>query len=126
MQVRRQDVSHEMELRGTAVELNALAELIRSGDGGVELDCAGDPFPYDRKLSRVRIAPASGPAVIQCSSDSDVLYIRGGGAQFELLAVNLEGFADEGDALSHLHLDYFPGHDYLDESSEPLVIALAD
>jgi hypothetical protein len=124
MQVRRLDATQEMELRGTSEELTGLAGLLISGHGSVDLDHVDDPSPYGRCLARVDVVRASGPVVVVCAPGSDVLDIRGGSAQLDLLAANIEGFAAEGDVTSHLHIDYLPEHDYLDESAEPLVIAL--
>jgi hypothetical protein len=124
MQIRRHDASREIELRGTAVELSELADMMLLGHGSIELVRAGDPSPYTQNLSRVNVARASGLLAIRYSADFGALKIHGGGSQLGLLAANLQGFADEGDATSHLHIDYFPECDYLDESSEPLVIAL--
>ncbi|MFB9356802.1 Imm32 family immunity protein [Actinoplanes nipponensis] len=125
MQLRRLDATREMELRGTAAELTDFASLLISGSGSLDLDRVGDPSPYGRSLSRVNVLLASGPIAVVCSVGSDELEIRGGLPQLNLFATNVRGFADDADAMSHLHIDYFPGHDYLDESSDPLVIALA-
>jgi hypothetical protein len=124
MQVLRSDATRELELRGTVAELTDLAGLLVSGSGSVDLDHVDDPSPYSRSLSGVNVVRASGPVVITCAAGSDEMEIRGGSSQLDLLAANVQGFADEGDAASHLHIDYFPGHDYLNESSEPLVIGL--
>lgn len=127
MQVLRGELTREMELRGTAAELTGLANLLISGSGSVSLDHVDDPSPYGRSLSRINVVRTSGPIAMTCAAGSDELYIRGGSPQLDLLAANVRGYADDrdGDAMSHLHIDYFPGHDYLDESSEPLVLALA-
>jgi hypothetical protein len=124
MQVLRTDATRELELRGTAAELTELAGLLTSGSGSVALDHVDDPAPYDRSLSSITVVRTSGPVVITCAAGSGELYIRGGSPQLDLLAANVQGFADDwdGDDMSHLHIDYFPGHDYLDESSEPLVL----
>ena len=126
MQVLRSDVTRELELRGTAAELTHLAGLLISGSGSVDLDRVDDPSPYSRSLSRVDVVHAAGPMVVTCAAGSDVLDIRGDVSQLNLLAANIQGFADEGDSTNHLHIDYFPDHDYLGESSEPLVVGLAD
>ena len=124
MRARRAEITREMDLCGTAGELTKLAEILQSDGGSVSLSSYGDPSPYDFMLKRLEVTLTSGAIVIRCLTDSGVLQIRGGAAQFELLALNVQDYADEGDSMSHLHIDYFPGHDYLAESSESLVIAL--
>jgi hypothetical protein len=123
MQVLRQDSTGETEIRGTAADLAELAELMLSGDGAILLDRPENPWPYDRSLVSVQIVHASGPVVVQICADSDMLHLRGGTTHFSLLAVNVQGFADDDDVTGHMHID-FPAHAYLDESSEPLVFAL--
>ncbi|WP_319988328.1 Imm32 family immunity protein [Lentzea kristufekii] len=128
MQVLRDDPTREIELRGTAAELTGLAGLLISGRGSADLDHVADPSPYGRCLSRVNVLRTSGPIAVTCAAGSDELDVRGGSAQLALLAEIVRGFAedaDDADAMAHLHIDHFPGHDYLDECSEPLVIALA-
>src|SRR5687767_10252838 len=106
MQLRRLDATREMELRGTAAELTGLAGLLASGHGSLEFDRVADPSPYGRSLARVNVIPASGPITMTCATGSDELDIRGGSPQLDLLAANVQGFADAGDAMSHLHIDY--------------------
>lgn len=115
-----------MELCGTSQELIELAEVLLAGDGHLALTHTGDPAPFDRKLTYIRVTRTSGLATVHCSVDSSVLQIQGGGVQIGLLAQNIRAFATAGDVMGHLHVDYFPGHDYLAASSEPLVIALAE
>ncbi|MEU8817501.1 hypothetical protein [Actinoplanes sp. NPDC048796] len=124
MQVLRSDATLEMELRGTVAELEGLAELVCSGSGTAELDRIGDPAPYDRTLARITVEQTSGPALIGCFTSPDVLDIRGGHEQLGLIADEVRGVAEDGDPRSHLHIDHYPGHGYLDESSEPLVVTL--
>jgi hypothetical protein len=124
MLVLRHGPTRDTELRGTPAELTHLANLLISGFGSVDLDNVDDPSPYGRSLSRINVVQTSGPVAMTCAAGSDELDIRGGSPQLNVLAANVQGFADERDATSHLHIDYFPGHDYLDGSSEPLVIGL--
>ncbi|WP_459178198.1 Imm32 family immunity protein [Lentzea atacamensis] len=91
------------------------------------LDHVAEPSPHDRSLSSITVVLTSGPIAITCAAGSGELYIRGGSPQLDLLAANVQGFAEgwDGDDMSHLHIDYFPGHDCLDESSEPSVLGIA-
>jgi hypothetical protein len=126
MHVLRADKSGEMELSGTPHELLELARELRLTRAASRLDAGGDPSPYDRALSSIYSARTMGKVVIRLSPGSDTLEIEGGSEELELLASNIEDFANEGDRSIHLHIEYFPEHDYLSERSEPLVIALED
>jgi hypothetical protein len=125
MQVLRADKSGEMELSGTSLELLELVKGLRSSRGTRRLGASGNPSPYSRALSSIESRRTSGKVAILLPSDGETLEIQGGLEELELLASNIEDFAADGDRSAHLHVEYFPGHDYLSERSEPLVIALA-
>jgi hypothetical protein len=72
----------------------------------------------------MRFRRASGKLVISSSEGSESLDIQGGPEAFSLLADNIEGFASEADQDDHLHVDYFPEHDYLAEGSGSVVVAM--
>jgi hypothetical protein len=125
MKVLRADSNGEMELSGTARELLELVRGIRSSGGIWPLDTGGDPSPYSRALASVEMRRTSGKATVRYVSNQEALEIQGGRKELELLASNIGDFAVAGDLSAHLHIEYFPGHDYLAEDSEALVIALA-
>ncbi len=124
MQVRRADGTGELELRGTSAELAGLASGMHAGMVTSVLATTGDPSPYGRLVARMRVTRTSGPVIIKYDVAADLLDVRGGGDQLALLALNIEGVAEEGDPESHLHVDYYPDHDYLAEASDPLVVTL--
>ncbi|MFJ6011517.1 hypothetical protein [Streptomyces sp. NPDC092952] len=124
MKVLHSDSTGELELSGTRSELLALGQELRSGRGEILLAKVSNPFPYTGSLLRIKFQQASGKIEISSSGDSESLEIEGGLESFSLLAENIEGFALEADQDDHLHVDYFPGHDYLEEDSGSLVIAI--
>jgi hypothetical protein len=126
MRVLWADVTGEMELSGTSPELLRLAGELRLGQGGCRLDRSGDPAPYSRALSLIKINAASGAVSISVSSDRETLDIQGGGEALAMLASTVENFAANGDSSDHLHLEYLPGHEFLSHNSEPLVVALIE
>lgn len=124
MRVLRADKSGETELSGTSNELLQLARAIRLNQAAFPLEKVPDASPYTRSLAMLESTLTSGSEAISMSSEGDTLEIRGGAAALALLAENIEGFAAEGDETAHLHIDYFPGHEYLSQNSNSLVIAL--
>ncbi|MFE5036809.1 hypothetical protein [Streptomyces sp. NPDC056683] len=124
VKVLRDDSTGELELSGTRSELRALGRQLRSGQGAVLLEKVSDPFPYSRSLSRMTFRQTSGKITISSSGDSGSVDLRGGPESFSLLADNIEGFAAGADQDDHLHVDYFPDHDYLAEGSGSVVVAL--
>ncbi|MFE3580203.1 Imm32 family immunity protein [Streptomyces vinaceus] len=118
------DATAELELSGSRAELYAFGRQVRGGLGETALSHVADPAPYSRSLARVVFRQAdAAEAVISVLADGETLEVRGGPEALAYLAANIEGFAEDGDATGHLHLEY-PGHDYLAEESDPLVVAL--
>ncbi|WP_419704192.1 Imm32 family immunity protein [Promicromonospora sp. NFX87] len=118
------DSTRELELSGTRSELLALGRKLRSGRGEILLAKVPNPFPYTRSLSRIEFQQASGKIRVSSSGDGETLEVTGRLESFSLLAENIEGFASEADQGDHLHVDYFPEHDYLAEGSGSLVVAI--
>jgi hypothetical protein len=126
MRVLWADVTGEMELSGTNLELLRLVEELRLNREGCRLDPSGNPAPYSKALSLIQTRRTSGAVLISISSDHEILEIQGGAEALEMLASTVEEFAAEGDCTSHLHIEYLPGHEFLSHNSEPLVVALAE
>lgn len=125
MKVLRGDSTGELELSGTRSELLALGRELRKGYGEIPLEKVSDPFPCSRSLSWMSVRRASGKILTSSSGDSESLDVRGGPEALSLLADNIEGFASEADVDDHLHVDYYPDHDYLAEGSGSMVVAIA-
>ncbi|MFJ1594390.1 hypothetical protein ACIOD0_29715 [Kitasatospora albolonga] len=124
LKILRDDLTGELELSGTRSELLALGQKLRSGRGEILLAKVSNPFPYTRSLLRIKFQQASGKVRISSSGDGEALDVVGRLESFSLLAENIEGFALEADQDDHLHVDYFPEHDYLAEGSGSLVVAI--
>jgi hypothetical protein len=118
------DSTRELELSGTRSELLTLGRKLRSRRGEILLAKVSNPFPYTRSLSRIEIQLASGKIRVSPSGDGETLDVAGRLESLSLLAENIEGFALEADQDDHLHVDYFPEHDYLAEESGSLVVAI--
>lgn len=123
MRVSESDAQQEMELSGTAAELRELARLVRAGDGGAQLDTAGDPSPYDRLLPAVEVRDIAGAAVV-IRNTGTTLALEGGVTARTVLAEIMEDLAaDEPGA--DAQIDYYAGHPYLGAGSRPVIIVLA-
>ena len=121
----RSDATGEMELRGSGSQFKEFAGRLRSGgEFSASLDDVPAPSPYDRSLSRVVIRSGSGKVVVTLMNDGQSLLVCGGDEFMEVLAANIDGFAEDGIRGEHAHIEYFPGHYYLAEEAEPLVLAL--
>lgn len=120
----REDSSGEIELSGTRSELLRLVRDLRTGQGEIHLSKVENPFPYDSSLSRIEFRKSSGKVKVSSLSEGETLELQGGLESLGLLADNIEGFALEAAEDDHLHVDYFPEHDYLAEGSGSLVVGI--
>ena len=112
-------VHGEVELTGSAEELNRLAEAVAAGAGWLSSTAS----PGSHALTGVEVKGTFGPRVlIRLDPERQILVISGDSASRAVLADNLRGMASAEDG-GHLHVDYFPGHFYLAEGSLPLVVS---
>ncbi|ELP66327.1 hypothetical protein ACKI1I_32780 [Streptomyces turgidiscabies] len=110
--------SGEVDVSASAEELMRLANAVALGEGVVSATSS----PGSDTLTGIRINRTSGPgAFIHQDAERRILVISGDSASREALAENLQSMATAEDG-GHLHIDYFPGHDYLAEGSVPLVV----
>lgn len=116
--------TEDLELSGKRQDFLALAAICFSGRNG-ELPLAVTASGAISNSS-VLIFFEAGPIVIRLQETNVV--IRGAERKLSLLGENIAFLANqkpsEGRLKPHLHVEYIPGHAYLDETSEPLVLTL--
>ena len=123
----RSDSTGEMKISGTRVQLRELARRLRSeGEGTVTLYSVSDPSPYSRSLEIIEFCRRSGKVCISLVQDKSSLMIKGDTESLDVFADNIDEFASKADSGTHLHIEYYPGHYYLAEGSESLVITITD
>ncbi|MGW3663023.1 Imm32 family immunity protein [Streptomyces sp. NPDC005141] len=108
----------EVDLSASAEELTWLASAVAQGEGLLNSTTS----PGGDVLAGVEVKETSGPGVlIGRDAERHILVISGDSDGRAVLAENLRDMAGAEDG-GHLHIDYFPGHDYLAEGSLPLVV----
>ncbi|MFD6446787.1 hypothetical protein ACFWEJ_16900 [Promicromonospora sp. NPDC060204] len=115
--------TRELELSGTGQEFLRLSRDLRSADSAFSLFEDPDPHPYETALRRMEIRQAVGKVKIHVPADG-VLEIGGDSDSMAFLAENIEDFAVSASGSYHWHVEHFPGHEYLDEASVPLVVMI--
>ena len=94
------------------------------GRSSFELDSVEDPAPYTGSLRWIELAKGVGQVTMDVSGSSALLRLRGGPLPLSMLGDVVDGFAREGDCFSHLHIEGFPGHEFLTEGMQGMVIGL--
>jgi len=123
----------DLEFGGSAQGLLGLAKLLtRKGETQFDLALSTsgvDPTPYDGVLTLLS-AKIGGEQPLYIGRTGSTLRIEGSQETVELFASNLESLARQGaehpmgSEKVHMHVEYYPGHYFLDERSEPVVIAV--
>jgi hypothetical protein len=111
---------------GDRIALNGLARILR-GDASADaaevlLQPGSEAAPYEEFMSKLVVRHDSGR--VSVTKKLDEVLITGSPQHLRLLAENIEALADDAEGDRHLHVEYYPDHFYLDQSSEPLVIEL--
>ncbi|MEV6013346.1 hypothetical protein AB0M29_42165 [Streptomyces sp. NPDC051976] len=114
--------TRELKLSGTCRELHALGQLLRGEAGSLDLSENRHPFPYARSLSGIAFREDPEHDTASIVTEDQILRIQGRREALDLLADNIEGFATEGDASDHCHVDSST-YDYIAPGSDSLVIA---
>jgi len=114
-----------IDLEGTAASLRELSERIGAirGHETFELNIPSvPPSPYSGYLRSLQIDVCEGN--VRISRDDDCIYVAGSAGKLAILASNMASLASQKSSFSseHSHIEYYPGHFYLTEGSEPLVL----
>ena len=85
---------------------------------------ATPPYPYSGCCNSVTLERAAGR--VRVSRAAEQLIIAGSPELLEILAGNIEFLVDQkeqtGSIPSHVHIEYYEGHPYLDRESTPLTV----
>ena len=113
----------EIEIAGGAAELEVFASMIDLGDGLIATTVGVDPTPFDRFISVIEVsrAPTGGVTILV---SGDTLSLKGSSDALGHLAKNIRDFGREGRPGEHFHVDYFPGHSYLEPSGASIIFRL--
>jgi hypothetical protein len=123
--IRYNDPTGEMELIGNSGDLEELGERIRVGSCGVvQLNITGSPSPYSRFFRQIELRNNPGKVVLAVAPDRETLIIAGDRWALEIFGENIKSVARGAEGDYHLHVEYFEGHYYLSEESEPLVVSV--
>jgi hypothetical protein len=125
--------SDGVELRGHPAALRRLADMLVSTDRPLEITLSvpegASSEPYDAFLRRIRITRSSGDvAIMRCDT---TMVVTGATEKLSILARWISWLAADNETMAtndvsdHLHLEYYPGHEFLDASSRPTVITVS-
>jgi hypothetical protein len=109
---------HDLELAASEHELQQLARALAHGrneEFRSEPHCS--PEPYERVLEAIQVRVTSGPAEVRIHEST--LWLSGSASNLDRLSSFFSSVAPH----EHAHFEWFPGNEFVSESSVPLVIA---
>jgi hypothetical protein len=113
----------EIDLEGDVASLRALADSIRELRGVLELNLdRPDTMTknlYFGRANSLKIQVVLGN--VRVSRDNDQIVISGSSEKLQKLAKNIESTANNSSS-THTHIEFFPGHFFLEPDSVPLII----
>jgi hypothetical protein len=123
----------DLELGGSPGGLSSMAKrLTRKSETqfNIPLSTSGvDPAPYDGVLTQLSVK-IGGEQPLYIGRTGATLRIEGSKRTVGIFASNLDSLVRQdsehptGSARVHMHVEYYPGHYFLDARSEPLVITV--
>ena len=123
----------QVDVAGAANELLELAAILKSGPARVVYELLVPRWPatpYDGFLSSIEIRVRDGS--VQILRTSDAIEIQGSAEGLATVAQNIEFLvASQSDPqlaypATHIHVEYYPEHPFLDSEAEPLTISLGE
>ena len=115
----------ELDVSGTAAELNAIADRIERLGPGEELsaraDDAANPAPYSRCLAGLTVRATDGPARVAVIGDRVVVTAS---PAFARVFASFFRFNDNAPRGTHGHHEWFEGNESIAPDSRPLVISV--
>jgi hypothetical protein len=119
----------DIEIEGSGDALRELASELQRLHGDLTLTLfvpARPASPYDGYAKALTLVPRGD--YVRVSQTGDEIFISGARDKLDILAKNIGRLAEGEDAppLSggkrHLHIEYYPGHFYVESGSIPLVV----
>lgn len=116
----------ELELTLSPEAARLLASALRRPEAVLPTLAEGSPAPYDEWLSGIAVRRReTGKVVMTVDEATSALVVEGELRYLNLLAGNVEGFADDAEDRNdgdHLHIEYHEEHYYLAPCRISLVI----
>lgn len=115
----------EIYVSGSQEELSRMARLFLVGEGTIACDIETGPSVYEQTAKELTIKSVSKKLVNFRATSNNEILVEGEPALLSVIAENINSFLEYIDTESHIHIDYFDEHPYLDSGSIPVVIGIS-
>jgi hypothetical protein len=115
----------EVYISGNQEELSKVAQLFAAGEGTIICDMDVISPTYEQTAKELIIKSVSKKLVSFKITSNNEILVEGELAMLSVIAENINDFLNYIDTESHIHIDYFDEHPYLDSESMPVVIGIS-
>jgi Na+-translocating ferredoxin:NAD+ oxidoreductase RnfC subunit len=115
----------EVYISGNQEELSKIAQLFSAGEGTMTCDMEVISSTYEQTAKELIIKSVSKKLVNFGITSNNEILVEGEPAMLSVIAENINNFLEYIDTESHIHIDYFDEHPYLDLESMPVIIGIS-
>jgi len=115
----------DIEIEGTPGAIRLLVEHFRGAPGTIALAVPWQrgAAPYNGFLTAIRVEAGAG--MVTFRRQSTLLAVSGAPRPLALLAESIATLVtDHRGAARHVHIEYYPGHAFIDPDSLPVVVGV--
>jgi hypothetical protein len=122
MRFRYSSDSQEIDVSGTNIELMNLAEYFSKGEGIIDGQKQGDPYPYSAFVGCLEVKKVK-DSLVSFRILPGQIIVKGDLQKLSIISENILTLASDGGYANHLHIEHFEDHPYLSEESIPVIVS---
>jgi hypothetical protein len=114
--------SQEIDISGTRIELLNLAAYFSKGEGILEGQKEGDPYPYKAFAGCLEINKVK-DSLVNFRVVPGKITVLGDLQKLSIISENILDLVSGGGCGTHIHIEYFEDHPYLLAESIPVIVS---
>jgi hypothetical protein len=118
-------VVKEVYISGSQEDMAKMARVFLAGEGTITCGIESSLPPYEKVAKKLTVKSVSKKLVNFSITSENEILVEGEPSMLSVIAENIKGFLDYIDTESHIHIDYFDEHPYLDPASIPVIIGIS-
>jgi hypothetical protein len=115
----------EVYISGSQKDMSNMAEIFSAGEGTIDCNVESSLPPYEQVAKKLVIKSVSKKLVNFSITNDNKILVEGESSMLLVISENIKGFLEYIDTESHIHIDYFDEHPYLDPASIPVIIGVS-
>ncbi len=120
-----QSTHKEISILGNHQDLQQMSRLFSTSQGYIICNADSNPAPYEQYAMGLIIKRIENKLVEFSITENIEILVEGNRNMLSMIAENIVDFSQNAITESHMHIDYFEDHPYLDKKSIPVIIAFS-